>query len=78
MSARPVWQPAEPIRQGNRTAFNVVKERIMAELSGDVADSLKVTSLELDSLCKAIPNTAAPVAPDKGTPAKPAAPAAKK
>ena len=71
-------EPAEPIRQGNRTAFNVVKERIMAELSGDVADSLKVTSLELDSLCKAIPNTAAPVAPDKGTPAKPAAPAAKK
>lgn len=73
-------EPAEPIRQGNRTAFNVVKERIMAELSGDVADSLKVTSLELDSLCKAIPNTATPVAPapDKDTPAKPAAPAAEK
>ena len=57
----------------------VVSKSALAEhLSGDVADSLKVTSLELDSLCKAIPNTAAPVAPDKGTPAKPAAPAAKK
>ncbi len=49
-------EPAEPIRQENRVAFNRVKDLVMAELNGDVADSLKVTSLELDSLCKAMPN----------------------
>ncbi len=39
-------EPAEPIRAANKTAFEGIRDRVMAELSGPVADSLRVTTLE--------------------------------
>ena len=41
-------EPAEPISEANRAAFEFVRERIVAELNGDIADSLRIT--QLDSL----------------------------
>ena len=40
-------KPAEPIAKGNREQFDRVKERVIAELEGDVPDSMKVTNLEI-------------------------------
>ncbi len=40
-------KPSEPISKENKERFNIVKERIMAELNGEVADSLKITNLEM-------------------------------
>ena len=39
-------EPAEPIRQANRPAFEAVRDRIKAELEGTLPDSLKITSLD--------------------------------
>jgi len=39
-------EPAEPIRQANRPAFEAVRDRIKAELAGTLPDSLKITSLD--------------------------------
>ncbi len=39
-------KPAEPIAKGNRERFDRVKERVIAELEGEVADSMKVTNLD--------------------------------
>ncbi len=41
-------KPAEPIKSENRAGFEYVKQRIMAELNGDVPESEKIT--ELDSV----------------------------
>ncbi len=41
-------EPAEPISDANREAFEFVRDRIIAELEGDVADEMKIT--QLDSL----------------------------
>lgn len=41
-------QPAEPIASENREAFEFVRERIMAELNGEVKDEERIT--QLDSL----------------------------
>lgn len=41
-------EPAEPISTANRPAFEFVRDRIVAELNGEVADSLRIT--QLDSL----------------------------
>ena len=38
-------KPAEPIAKENRERFERVKERVIAELNGEVADSMKVTNL---------------------------------
>ena len=38
-------KPAEPIAKENREKFEQIKERVIAELEGDVVDSLKVRSL---------------------------------
>ena len=38
-------KPAEPISKDNKERFERVKERIMAELEGEVPDSMKVTNL---------------------------------
>ena len=38
--------PVEPIEERNRPAFDSIKSRIVAELTGEVADSLKVRSLD--------------------------------
>ena len=38
-------EPAEPIREANRAEFERVRDRIVAELNGELQDSLKVTSL---------------------------------
>ena len=47
-------EPAEPIQAANRTAFEGIRDRIMAELNGPIADSLRVTSLdELSTSAKA-------------------------
>ena len=40
-------KPAEPISKDNRERFERVKVRIMAELNGEVPDSMKVTNLEM-------------------------------
>lgn len=39
-------KPAEPISKDNREKFDRVKARVMAELNGEVPDSMKVTNLE--------------------------------
>ena len=39
-------EPAEPISKENRTAFEFVRDRIMAELNGDVAPELRITQLD--------------------------------
>lgn len=41
-------EPAEPIKPVNRAKFEFVKDRILAELQGELADSLRIT--QLDSL----------------------------
>jgi murein DD-endopeptidase MepM/ murein hydrolase activator NlpD len=40
-------KPAEPISKENKERFDMVKERVMAELNGEVPDSMKVTNLEM-------------------------------
>ena len=37
--------PAEPVSKANKAAFNKIRDRIMAELKGQLPDSLKVRSL---------------------------------
>ena len=39
-------EPAEPISKENREAFEFVRDRIMAELNGDVAPELRITQLD--------------------------------
>ncbi len=39
-------EPAEPIRAANRAAFDGIRDRIMTELNGPIADSLRVISLD--------------------------------
>ena len=39
-------KPSEPISKENRERFEKVRSRVIAELEGEVADSIKVTSLE--------------------------------
>ena len=39
-------KPAEPISKANREKFDKVRFRVVAELNGDVVDSLKITSLD--------------------------------
>ena len=39
-------KPSEPISKDNREKFERVKVRVMAELNGEVPDSMKVTNLE--------------------------------
>ena len=40
-------KPAEPITKENRAKFEQVKVRVMAELNGEVPDSMKVTNLDI-------------------------------
>ena len=40
-------KPSEPISKENREKFEVVKSRVIAELEGEVPDSMKVTNLEM-------------------------------
>ena len=40
-------KPAEPISAQNKEKFEQVKVRVMAELNGEVPDSMKVTNLEM-------------------------------
>ncbi len=40
-------KPAEPISKENKEKFEMVKARVMAELNGEVPDSMKVTNLEI-------------------------------
>ena len=40
-------KPSEPISKANRERFERVRERVMAELNGEVPDSMKVTNLEM-------------------------------
>lgn len=39
-------KPSEPISKENREKFEVVKSRVIAELEGEVPDSMKITNLE--------------------------------
>ena len=39
-------KPSEPISKENKVRFDKVKERVMAELNGEVPDSMKVTNLD--------------------------------
>ena len=49
-------EPAEPISKENRAGFEFVRDRIMAELNGDVKPEERIT--QLDSLV--LPDAAAP------------------
>ena len=53
-------EPAEPISKENRATFEYIRDRIIAELNGDVKDVERIT--QLDSLV--IPGTPVPVADD--------------
>lgn len=59
-------EPAEPIAKENRAAFEFVRDRIMAELNGDVAPEERIT--QLDSIVVA-PAAATSVAATDETPA---------
>ncbi len=39
-------EPAEPIAKAHRAEFDFVRDRIMAELNGDVADDMRITRLD--------------------------------
>lgn len=39
-------RPAEPIAKGNKARFESVRDRVIAELEGEVADSVKIKSVE--------------------------------
>lgn len=39
-------EPSEPISAENREAFEFVRDRIVAELNGDVPDSLRIVQLD--------------------------------
>lgn len=39
-------KPSEPISKENREKFEVIKSRVIAELEGEVPDSMKITNLE--------------------------------
>lgn len=39
-------EPAEPIAESHRAEFEFVRDRIVAELNGDIADSLRITQLD--------------------------------
>ena len=39
-------KPAEPISKENQKKFEWVRERVMAELNGEVADSMRITQLD--------------------------------
>jgi hypothetical protein len=41
-------KPSEPIAKENREKFEWVRDRIVAELEGEVADSMRI--LQLDSI----------------------------
>ena len=57
-------EPAEPIAKENRAAFEYVRDRIMAELNGEVKDEERIT--QLDSLPLPAPATAAAPAEKAG------------
>jgi murein DD-endopeptidase MepM/ murein hydrolase activator NlpD len=40
-------KPAEPISKDNKERFESVKARVMAELNGEVPDSMKITNIEM-------------------------------
>ena len=40
-------KPAEPISKENKERFEIIKARVIAELEGEVPDSMKVTNLEM-------------------------------
>ena len=48
-------EPAVPISQENRAAFEYVRDRIVAELNGEVAEEERIT--QLDSLIVPQPAT---------------------
>ena len=40
-------KPTEPISKENQERFDKVRIRVMAELNGDVPDSMKITNLDI-------------------------------
>jgi hypothetical protein len=40
-------KPTEPISKDNMARFEIVRSRVMAELNGEVPDSMKVTNLDI-------------------------------
>ena len=40
-------QPSEPISKENKERFEIIKERVIAELEGEVPDSMKITNLNI-------------------------------
>lgn len=48
-------EPGDPISKGNREGFEFVKERILAELKGELADSLRITQLDSLTIAKPVP-----------------------
>ncbi len=52
-------KPSEPISEHNRAEFDNLKARIIAELEGEIPDSLKVVSLKRDKVMSDIANSEA-------------------
>lgn len=44
--------PVEPIKKGNKEAFNVIRDKVLAELAGDVDESQKIDIYDLDRTLK--------------------------
>ena len=40
-------EPVEPISAANKVAFEAIRDRVMAELAGPVADSVRITTADL-------------------------------
>lgn len=59
-------EPAEPIAKANLADFEIVRDRILAELKGELPDSLKITSL--DSLMLSVPKPGIAIPADTAAP----------
>lgn len=64
-------EPAEPIAKENRAEFEFVRDRIMAELNGDVADDMRITRLDsLELIGFGVPPVGTETTPDAPEAAK--------
>lgn len=46
-------EPVEPVSPANKAAFGIIRDKVMAELEGDVPDREKLTELDWDAPAKA-------------------------
>lgn len=60
-------EPSEPISDANREAFNAVRDRVIAELEGTAADSVKLTLDEMNGIVPIVFDTLPASLPDTTT-----------